>query len=354
MDRSPLTLSPLHPRRPGIYAPLRVDATGRAGPTPEAVRWNGWRRTSSGLYLPAELELIQPEQRIVEAAAVLPEYGGVTGWAALRWLGATWFDGGGGRDAVHLAIGPCNVRAQKGIHPCEEKLAPEDLIVVDGLRITSAVRSACYEMRYAATVRLAVLVLDMAAYHDVVSIEEALAYARLLASWTGVPQLRAALALAEENSWSPMETLMRLVWILDACRPRPLCNVPVFDLAGRHLGTPDLLDPVAGVYGEYDGHVHLVEDRRAPDLDRLELFRSVGLEGAVMVAADHRDPSQFVRRLRGAYRRARHLPEGERRWTLEPPPWWIDTTTVAARRRLTGRDRRLIAHRNRLQGPLAG
>ena len=41
-----------------------------------------------------------------------------------------------------------------------------------------------------------------------------------------------------------------------AC-PRPLCNVPVFDRFGQHIGTPDLLDPVAGVVGEYDGALHL-------------------------------------------------------------------------------------------------
>jgi hypothetical protein len=37
--------------------------------------------------VPADAEQTT-EQRIVEAAAVLPAYGGVTGWAALRWLGA--------------------------------------------------------------------------------------------------------------------------------------------------------------------------------------------------------------------------------------------------------------------------
>ena len=29
-------------------------------------------------------------------------------------------------------------------------------------------------------------------------------------------------------------------------------NRPIFDLHGRHVGTPDLLDAEAGLYGEYD------------------------------------------------------------------------------------------------------
>ena len=40
-----------------------------------------YRRTSHGLYLPVDIDGSVPEQRIVEAAAVLPAYGGVTGWA---------------------------------------------------------------------------------------------------------------------------------------------------------------------------------------------------------------------------------------------------------------------------------
>ena len=55
---------------------------------------------------------------------------------------------------------------------------------------------------------------------------------------------------------------MRLVWELDAGHPRPLCNVPLFDRHGRHLATPDLVDPGAGVVGEYDGAVHLTGAQR--------------------------------------------------------------------------------------------
>ncbi len=53
----------------------------------------GWRRSSHGMFVPADEAAGEVEQRIVEAAAVLPWFGGVTGWAALRWLGALWFGG---------------------------------------------------------------------------------------------------------------------------------------------------------------------------------------------------------------------------------------------------------------------
>ena len=40
-----------------------------------------------GLLRAWDVDSDSVEQRIVEAAAVLPSYGGVTGWAALRWAG---------------------------------------------------------------------------------------------------------------------------------------------------------------------------------------------------------------------------------------------------------------------------
>ena len=49
---------------------------------------------------------------------------------------------------------------------------------------------------------------------------------------------------------------MRLVWVMDAGLPTPLCNEPVFSLDGQLLGYPDLFDPEAGSVGEYDGADH--------------------------------------------------------------------------------------------------
>ncbi|WP_344147353.1 hypothetical protein [Nocardioides koreensis] len=285
----------------------------------------------------------------MEAAALLPSYGGVTGWGALRWSGGHWFDGltDGGRTLlpVTLAAGG-NIRERPGVRICEEGLNPKDLCELDGLRITTAVRSVCYEMRYAASDRLAVVALDMATFSDLVSIDELWAYALAHAAWTGIPRCRRAAGLADENSWSPRETLLRLVWELDAGLRRPLCNVPIFDESGRHIGTPDLFDPQAGVAGEYDGALHLLGAQRARDLRREEKFRNHGLEYVTMLAGDQADPAGLVARLLATFDRASAIPASRKRWTLTPPPWWVDTTTVLARRELTEAQRlRLLRNR---------
>jgi hypothetical protein len=139
---------------------------------------------------------------------------------------------------------------------------------------------------------------------------------------------------------------MRLVWVLVAGLPEPMCNTPVFDLSGRHVGTPDLIDPIAGVAGEYEGVVHLDRRQRGVDVRREQAFRDVGLECFPMVASDWQDLSQMVARMNSAYSRAVDRPVRERAWTVEPPAWWVRTDTVSRRRALTHQDRlRLLGRR---------
>ncbi|WP_445259162.1 hypothetical protein [Nocardioides aurantiacus] len=297
------------------------------------------------------MEASIPEQRIVEAAAVLPEIGGVTGWAGLRWAGGVWFDGrapdGRPRD-VDLATCYEDVRDRPGMQVCQERLPPSELVDHEGVRTTLPVRSLFFVLRRAPDLRTAVIAADMAAYSDLVSLDEAWTYAMAHPGWTGVPQARQALLLAAENSWSPRETALRLVWTLDAGMDEPLCNCPVFDLAGRLIGVPDLIDPESGLCGEYDGAVHLVGPQRARDLRRLDHLRDHGLEPVVVLADDMADRERVVRRLLAGDERARRTPAAERRWTLDPPPWWKPTHTVALRRALAAEDAaRLLAHRRR-------
>lgn len=340
--------------RPTVTVPVRRDPKGRTGPTPKAARGPGWRRTGHGFYVPSDVDPDDRDQRVVEAAAMLPDdWGGVTGWAGLSWLQGRWFDGspwgGGQTQPVVLAVGgnrAIRPQPEYRVETSEERLWDTDILLVDGVRVTHAARSVCFEMRYARDWRLAAVSLGMACFNDLVSIDEVSAYAAGLNGWTGIPQCRKAIPFARENVWSPQEAMMVIHWSVDAGFPPPLCNVPVFGPDGTLLGVPDLLDPVVGVAGEYNGALHLVDSRRARDLVREDLFRSHGLECATMDTVDLADPTDFLRRLAAAYDRAVHIAPERRRWTIEPPPWWVDTTTVAARRALSDQQRaQLLAHR---------
>src|SRR3712207_878710 len=115
---------------------------------------------------------------------------------------------------------------------------------------------------------------------------------------------------ADEDSASPQETRLRLVWLLDARLPRPLVNQPVFSLDGVLLGYPDLLDKEAGLVVEYDGEDHRASTRHSHDVDREAGFREHGLEVTRVTGGDFRRTDALVQRLHRARRRAGFEPVG--------------------------------------------
>jgi hypothetical protein len=345
--------------RSGVVLPVRVDPTGVDGPKRREAAGPEWRRAGRGWFVPTYVDPETPDQRIAEAATRLPDRSdgvraGVTGWAGLWWAGGRYFNGlaAGGRDLVPVPLAVDNrrrLKPQPGIELCEEFLAADDVVEVDGLPITVPARSVCRILRSTASLDRRVATLDMAAFDDLCSLEEVFDYAvSHLAGRPHVSRIWSALPLATENSWSPREPVMRLAWCLDGDFPAPLVNVPIFDHAGNHLVTPDLLDPRAGVAGEYNGAVHDGLDPRRRDLDREELCRDLGLELVTMVSADDRDRARFLGRLGAAYRRAAER-RGPRldRWTLAQPAWWVDTSTVLRRRALTDAERAIWLRRQR-------
>lgn len=334
---------------PSLVWPRRVGDDD--GPTPWQARSGRWRKTGWGHYVPADTP-VTARQRVVEAAALWPG-GAVTGWAALAWRRACWFagtatDGSSLPVDIHVGVarGP---RRQRDVAAATQESAPPWAVErLGGIRVVLSIWAVAFAMRHAGSVAEAVRVFDMAAYDDLVTIEELTRCTKdVMGIRTGVPQLRAALPLLSENSWSPQEPGMRCIWHVQAGRPMPLANRPVFDLAGRHIGTPDMIDVEAGVYGQYEGAaVHLVGAQRSSDIRQDAVYRDLGLEGVTMVAADLSDPRPFIGRLGEAYARAGRRASTERRWLLEPPPWWVPTVTVAQRRALVGPQRdRLLAYR---------
>lgn len=337
---------PWHDARPGLERAYRIDSTGRTGPTKGQADGRFWRTVGRGWFRPVEPPA-GVEQRIVEASYSLPSYGGITGWAALRWMGGRWFTGvaaDGSELPVPLAIFRASRNHREGVLLTKERVGPEELECHDGLPTTRASRSVLYEMRHAASVRAAVVALDMACFNDLVSIDELRRSVDASAGWTGIQQARNALLLAEENAWSPAEVGLRLTWTVDTGMGPLKCNQPVFDLHGRHLFTPDLLDVAAGVAGEYQGEHHFGREQRRRDLGREQELRAAGLEYVEFLGGD--SVPQVLDRLRATYARAARMPVAERRWTTTPPAGWTSTTTVAERRRLSVQQRRvLLAHR---------
>ena len=122
-----------------------------------------------------------------------------------------------------------------------------------------------------------------------------------------------ALSLATPRSRSAGETQLRLLWRLEAGLPSPEVNPVIHDRRGNLLAMADLLDPEAGLAGEFDGALHRDPRQHADDNAREEWMEQAGL---IVVRATGRDlgpqRTRTVARLRAARRRA--------------PAWEVDAT----------------------------
>ena len=72
---------------------------------------------------------------------------------------------------------------------------------------------------------------------------------------------------------------MRLAWQADAGLPPAADATCRCSTSGRFVGTPDLLDPVPGVYGMYDGALHLGGRRASRDVAKEAAYRRARARG---------------------------------------------------------------------------
>ncbi len=128
---------------------------------------------------------------------------------------------------------------------------------------------------------------------------------------------------------------MRLVWVLDARLPTPLVNVPVFDLRESLVAVADLLDPEAGVIGEYDGADHRTAHRHSSDLAREDRCRAVNLDFFRLTGPDMRDRQRLVSRMQRARSRGLRRDRSRDAWTLIKPNWYPVDLSLDERRELS-------------------
>jgi len=258
---------------------------------------------------------VTPAIRATAAGLLLPDDGGtgaVGGWGAAHLLGATEIDGlaANGATPVPVPLYPTHrLRPRRGIVLWRSQLAADDIVVADGVRVTSKVRTAFDLGRHARGIRDCVITLDQALRCLDLPLDQLVAYTERHGRWRGVPLLRAAFPLVNPRSRSRPESRLRLVWILDAGLPVPQVNPELSDGRGRLLGLPDLLEEDTGLVGEYDGGQHRELGNHTADNVREEAFER---EDLTVVRATSLDLGgiRLVRRLRAGHADAARRPRG--------------------------------------------
>lgn len=292
-----------------------------------------WVRTSPGFYRPVLRSEPSTTQRIVDAAAGLPGGAVIAGWAAAFVHGVDQFDGFDDHTMRALPVPvltpDLHRRSISGIRYVQaERSYPVQL--TNGILVTTPEATTRDLARWAPNLVEAVVAVDAMVGAGVVSREFMLELHPLRGP--GARTANRALELACERVASSWESRLRMFWVLELCLPTPLVNRPVFDVQGRFLGTPDLLDEEAGVALEYDGarwpstltaghrdvHQHRHDNHREERFERTNL---------IVVRADKYDLTRerplLAGRLRSARRDGLRRDRTRDRWTLEAPPGWM-------------------------------
>jgi very-short-patch-repair endonuclease len=260
-----------------------------AGLSDDQLQGSSWRQVFRGVWVAASVEDSR-ELRLSAARLILPDHGVLCG------LTAAWVHGIDVRrlDDLDVHVGFAKgkrVRDRPGVKVCQETLHPDDIIEIDGVRVTSPTRTAfdCLRLLRGAE-RL--VVADAATHEGLVTLEELRTY---FAGQRRLRNLRIGarlLDLVEPKSESPMETRLRVV-LLDGGLPRPQAQWKVYDRFGNHLGRLDLAYVSAKVGVEYDGADHW-KQRREDDRRRAAL-RAVDWEVLVFSADDiFRTPQRTI------------------------------------------------------------
>ena len=319
MDQLPVVLRPASARDHGL--------------PPRLLRGLGYGHPARGLYLADWVEGSDPHVRLAVALELATEGVTIGGWAAARvhedrscvpsdsvrvFDGRQSYDEPPGVAPVLVLAGPeARIVPRPGQRVFRSRV-PDDERTAHGVgHITTPLRTA-FDLARLSSPAGAVIALDRLLSLGLVRADDV--YGMLVGRqrWRGVARARRALALADDNVRSPMETLMRLEW-LAAGLPRPRCNAVLEDLDGRFVAMVDLLDERTGLVGEYDGGHHASAEQRRHDAARRELMVAVGLTPVTMTAADQRDAGrreQWRDRLVGQRRVATRA---RRRWRVRQP-----------------------------------
>jgi hypothetical protein len=283
-----------------------------------------WRAPYRGVRVPSGVDPSDPAQRALEAASLLPDRAALGGWAAAYLLGASELDGRGasGREleAVPIVVPPpAQMRPRPGLQITRSRLDPADVVEVDGVPVTSPVRTA-FDMARLQPARPAVVALDILGRQLRLPLGAVSSYALRHAGWRGAPGARRVLELADARAASAGESRVRLLWMLDAGLPRPEVNAYVLRPTGEVLAVADLLDPDAGLVGEYDGAGHRGLEQHTRDNAREEWLEAAGLVVVRFTALDlqPRNLRRTVERLRVAHARGLARDRARDAWTWRP------------------------------------
>jgi hypothetical protein len=190
-------------------------------------------------------------------------------------------------------------RPPNGIVVRNERIDADDIVLIDGIPVTTPERTA-FDLARHLPRDLAVRHLDALARATGVKAPEVQLLGERYPKARGLPRSRIALALMDGGAESPRETRLRLLLIDDGLPP-PRTQIRVSDGVREALIDMGYDEPMVGF--DYDGEQHQSDrDRYVHDIARAELIDGQGWIDIHVVAEHsrrfilHRAHAAFARR----------------------------------------------------------
>ncbi|KZS51216.1 hypothetical protein A4G26_20110 [Mycobacterium kansasii] len=241
-----------------------------AAAIPERAMRAMYERVYPGVYVPSGIELTA-SQRARAAWLWSRRRAVVVGNSAAALLGAKWVDPRAPAELAHD-----NRRPPVGITVHTETVLRTEMLMVDGIPVTSPARTTFDIGRRTATRLWAVQRLDALANATDVKVAEVAAVIADHPGARGLVRLRRVLPLIDGGAESPQETRTRLV-LIDAGLPRPQTQLRVFDEYGDFVARIDMGYEELRVGIEYDGPQHWTDpEQRDRDIDRYTALLDLG------------------------------------------------------------------------------
>ncbi|CAA9211179.1 MAG: hypothetical protein AVDCRST_MAG57-105 [uncultured Blastococcus sp.] len=281
------------PRRPlhGVFIASHAIAEGAI--TRKQLRSLGYRRLVHGVYADPGLGL-DHRLRCTGVALLLPPGTAIGGHSAAAWHGAPFAAPADPVTVLRTAdvrwAGPGGVR----VHRTE--LAPGDVTTVDGVPLSSPLRTA-WDVAALEPVGTAVAAIDAMVRSGAVSMGELAARLERSAGDWGVSRVRRAFGLVDPRAESSPESKVRVALVLAGLTPVSQFHV-LHD--GEFLGRVDLAWPEARLVVEYEGAHHFTEERIIADERRYAALIVAGWRVIRLYAPDLRNLDDVVRRVQDA------------------------------------------------------
>ncbi|HVW79710.1 MAG TPA: hypothetical protein VHB69_02060 [Mycobacteriales bacterium] len=280
------------------HGPFTSATAALAGVSDSALRDGPWRQVFRDVWIHEAL----PDDQRTRAEAirlVLGKHAFVCG------LTAAWLYGVDARDPrwplvwVGCPAGT-RVRSREGCYTREVSLEARDLDLINGVLLTTPVRTAYDCARWLSPVEA--LVVAEAMVHDgLLMLDELVAYRNAHRGTRNVTRVDAMLRDLEPLSESSAHTRLRCL-LLSAGLGRPAVQHLVRDTTGGFVGRLALAYPgerVAIEYDvEYDDSPHW--DRRREDAHRRDALRALGWRVIVVAATDLDVPERLLGQVRAA------------------------------------------------------